>query len=332
MASAAPGPQPLSFCQPLARADCGLLADLNLTSGLLQFIEEGNVETTAINEFLDSRLVDSLNSLPLQTEVLVFPDDFQLSAPVPYRTIFGGRSCSNKAQLQGGSVVGRVRGESDVLTPGSNLFKRKPVFFQGVVSGDLDISAKVEATYFKNILISCIRKRRALNHIKTSIGGTAALGVRMAASNFQLDYVSDAVAEISFDFNINLQARLLGLDTGVTPLPGCSFDGIPRLSVCPELGALLSEELKKLTREPFSLNSPNLLARVERLMGAKRGDRIKLVIFRAPRQTTQQTDLSGFGRSLPRRPPTTDAGLEPELGIDVPAKLRRRPRGGNRQI
>ena len=61
----------------------------------------------------------------------------------------------------------------------------------------------------------------------------------MAASNFQLDYVSDAVAEISFDFGLSLQARLLGLDTGITSLPGCSFEGIPRLSVCQELGYIV---------------------------------------------------------------------------------------------
>lgn len=263
----------------------------------------------------------------------MYPDDLQLSGAVPYLSILGGRGCSNRAKLQGGSVVGSLRGESDLLTPGSNLFKRKPVFFQGVVSGDLDIAAKVQATFFKNILVSCLRKRESLNHIKTSVGGTAALGVRMAASNFKLDYVSDAVAEISFDFGLSLQARLLGLDTGITSLPGCSFEGIPRLSVCQELGSILSAELKKLTTDPFRLSSPNLLSRVERLMGARQGDRIKLVIFRAPRQTqgaSGQTDFSGFGRSLPKRPVIADAGLEPELGIDVPAKLRRRPRVGRR--
>ena len=154
----------------------------------------------------------------------------------------------------------------------------------------------------------------------------------MAASNFQLDYVSDSVAEISFDFGLHLQARLLGLDTGVTSLPGCSFDGIPRLSVCSELGSLLSDELKKLTREPFSLSSPNLLSRVERLVGAKQGDRIKLVIFRVPRQTqaSGQPDISGFSRSLPQKPRIPDKDLEPELGIDLPAKLRRVPRFGKR--
>ena len=131
--SALPGPKPLSFCQPLTRTDCGLLADLNLTSGLLQFIEEGNIETTALNSFLNSRLVSSLSSLSSQTEAPVYPDDLQLSGAVPYLSILGGRGCSNRAKLQGGSVVGRLRGESDLLTPGSNLFKRKPVFFQVII-------------------------------------------------------------------------------------------------------------------------------------------------------------------------------------------------------
>ena len=140
----------------------------------------------------------------------------------------------------------------------------------------------------------------------------------MAVSNFELDYVSDAVAEISFDFGLSLQTRLLCLDIGVLSLSGCSFEGIPRLSICQELGSILSAELKKLTREPFSLSSTNLLSMVERLMGARQGDRIKLVIFRAPRQTqgaSGQTEFSGFGRSLPKRPVIADAGLEPELGI-----------------
>ena len=124
------GPKPLSFCQPLNSPECGLLADLNLTSGLLQFIEAGNIETAAINQFLDSRLVSSLASLPIQTQVSVFPDDIQLSAPVPHRSLLGGRECGNRAKLKGGSAFGRIRGESDVLSPGSSLFKRDSVFFE----------------------------------------------------------------------------------------------------------------------------------------------------------------------------------------------------------
>ena len=124
----------MSFCQPLSRSDCGLLADLNLTSSLLSFIEAGNIETAAINDFLTSRLVDSLTSLPAKTEVPVFPDDFQLSGSVPSKTVVGGGRCGNQASLQGGSVKGRVRGESEILSPGQSLFKRKPVFLQVVSS------------------------------------------------------------------------------------------------------------------------------------------------------------------------------------------------------
>ena len=176
----------------------------------------------------------------------------------------------------------------------------------------------MHATFYKNILITCLRKRDAVNRITTNIGGTAAIGVRMAASNFQLDYISDTVAEISFDFGLELQGRVLGLDSGVARIPGCSFDGIPRLSVCQELADMLSEELGRLSKKPFTLTSPTLLKRVERLMGASQGERIKLVIFRTPER---EDDFSGFGRRLPSIP---DDQLEPELGIDVPARLQRK--------
>ena len=136
----------------------------------------------------------------------------------------------------------------------------------------------------------------------------------MAASDYRLDYISEDVAEISFDLGLELQARLLGVDTGVVKLPGCLFEGIPRLTVCDELGDILSQELKRLIKEPVSLSSPNLLARVERLMGGRIGDRIKLVIYRAARQEDDQPDLAGFSRSLPKNPPTVVNKVEPRDG------------------
>ena len=151
------------------------------------------------------------------------------------------------------------------------------------------------------------------------------MGVRMAGADYRLDYVSEDVAEISFDLGLDLQARLLGVDTGVVKLPGCLFEGIPRLSVCDELGDILSQELKRLIKEPVSLSSPNLLARVERLMGARVGDRVKLVIYRATRQEEDQPDLTGFSRSLPKTPPSVDSRAEPRDGRESPPSLRRRP-------
>ena len=49
-----------------------------MLSHLKIVLQEGNIQTQSLNTFLNTRLADSLSSLPASaTQVLVFPSDFR---------------------------------------------------------------------------------------------------------------------------------------------------------------------------------------------------------------------------------------------------------------
>ena len=148
-----------------------------------------------------------------------------------------------------------------------------------------------------------------MERVESQLAGSAAVGVRLAGINYQLDYISERVAELSFDFRLLVVSRLAGLEGGAASIAGCR---LPGMSLCRGLGQELAARLTELSSQATTLRAPALVRRAEAVVGARQGDRVKLVIAR------QTGDISSLGRS--------GAGasvlLQPELGIDVPAGQR----------
>ena len=73
---------------------------------------------------------------------------------------------------------------------------------------DTAVEADVTQRQFKNLLVVCLPSRTMTRRLEASYNSLAVVGVGVMGHNYQLDYISQDTAEISFDVNIRVQSRL----------------------------------------------------------------------------------------------------------------------------
>ena len=73
---------------------------------------------------------------------------------------------------------------------------------------DTVVEADVTQRQFKNLLVVCLPGRTSTRRIEAGYDSLAVVGVGVEGHNYQLDYVSEDTAELSFDLNIRVMSRL----------------------------------------------------------------------------------------------------------------------------
>ena len=73
---------------------------------------------------------------------------------------------------------------------------------------DTAVEADVTQRQFKNLLVLCLPSRSMTSRMEAIYNSEAVVGVGVEGHNYQLDYISKDVAELSFDVNIRVQSKL----------------------------------------------------------------------------------------------------------------------------
>ena len=70
------------------------------------------------------------------------------------------------------------------------------------------MEAEVHMKMFKNLFIACVPTKSMSSSVRASYSSEARLGAQVEGLNYQLDYISEDTAQLGFDVNIKLLARL----------------------------------------------------------------------------------------------------------------------------
>ena len=73
---------------------------------------------------------------------------------------------------------------------------------------DTAVEADVTQRQFKNLLVLCLPSRSMTRRMEAIYNSEAVVGVGVEGHNYQLDYISKDIAELSFDVNIRVQSKL----------------------------------------------------------------------------------------------------------------------------
>ena len=81
-------------------------------------------------------------------------------------------------------------------------------YFQGDILVDTTLKAEVHMKMFKNLFIACVPTKSMLSSVSGRYTSEARLGAQVEGLNYQLDYLTEDTAQLGFDVNIRLMARL----------------------------------------------------------------------------------------------------------------------------
>jgi hypothetical protein len=209
-APAGPAGSLLTPCRPLAAPGCGLLAAPGLSTGLLSIVEGGQMDTDAINAFLDARLEAALEGEgPGEVAVGAGELTGQGGARGGQR-VAGGAGCSDGAVVRGWRVAGRSQGGGALRYPGAGLQVRG--WLQGELGAEAEVVAEVEATYVRDLLVKCLPVTSRTTETRVPLAGRLGVGVRLAARDLVLDYRGPDTAELSLTLGLRVEGVITGLE------------------------------------------------------------------------------------------------------------------------
>ena len=222
----------LSYCAPLERAGCGLLASPTLTSGLLEYIEEGNTGTRQINTFLDAALGEAVGEMA--AEVVVEVGELEVEGGgVGGGAPLVGRGCSDGVEVGAWRVeagsTGRavLRGEQGVQgIQGRGVLgslSRGRGWLVGEVEGSAGVRADLRATYRRDILVKCLTVTEMVREARTELAGRMEVVVRLEARDMRVDYRTADTAELHLTVGLRVEGELTGLG-GEAEIDGCFLD------------------------------------------------------------------------------------------------------------
>ena len=73
---------------------------------------------------------------------------------------------------------------------------------------DTTLKAEVHMKMFKNLFIACVPTKSMSSSVMGRYTSEARLGAELEGLNYQLDYLNEDTAQLGFDLNIKLMARL----------------------------------------------------------------------------------------------------------------------------
>ena len=70
------------------------------------------------------------------------------------------------------------------------------------------MEAEVHMKMFKNLFIACVPTKSMSSSVRAKYSSGARLGAQVEGLNYQLDYITADTAQLGFDVNIKLLAKL----------------------------------------------------------------------------------------------------------------------------
>ena len=74
------------------------------------------------------------------------------------------------------------------------------------------MKADIQIKMFKNLFIVCVPTKSMTTSVTGTYASEARLGAEVEGRNYQLDYVTEDMAELGFDVNIKLRTKMTKSD------------------------------------------------------------------------------------------------------------------------
>ena len=235
--------------------------------------------TSRINEYLGELLRNQMQKL--NVDLTVDAGDIAISTSIPDQSYEEG-DCKYKFHFHNLKADGKIKHSSNMAAT-INLFKEKaPVMLlESKIDAGLSLSGSLRGSRHKKVFKKCIQLARKTIGLDVNSHGEVAIGVMLKAQNFAISKLSWRSYEVSFDFGLELEGKVINWDISSVNASKCNIKlfGIKILSFCSYLERKISEAAKKYITNVVPIQAPKLIEKLESKLRTKIGEKIIVPLY-----------------------------------------------------